>query len=117
MRRLEALSGTPLPANVRASLGDWERHVARLRLAPNVCVVETRTAELMDALLAERAAREWVERRLTPTAALLVPERVAQVRGWLLRRGELPAYLRAEDATSPPNGPQGDAGLSRHEEP
>ncbi len=96
IRQLEALSGTALPANVRASLADWERHVARLRLTPNASVVEMRTAELMDALLAERATREWVERRLTPTAALLVPERVPQVRGWLLRHGELPALLRSD---------------------
>jgi hypothetical protein len=99
IRRLEALSGVALPANVRASLADWERHVARLRLTPTVSVLEVRTAQLMDALLAERATREWVERRLTPTAALLVPERVPQARGWLLRHGEVPALLRAGAAT------------------
>jgi len=117
IRRLEALSGATLPASVRVSLADWERHVARLRLTPNVSIVEMRTAELMDALLAERAAREWVERRLTPTAALLVPERVPQVRGWLLRRGELPAYLRAGTATVTPGDSDGNVEWIRRDAP
>ncbi len=117
IRRLEALSEVALPSNVRASLADWERHVARLRLTPTVSVLEVRTAELMDALLAERAAREWVERRLTPTAALLVPERVPQVRGWLLRHGEVPAYLRTSAATVPPGGSEGDDDTQRPSRP
>jgi hypothetical protein len=96
--RLEALSGAALPANVRTTLADWERHVERLRLTPNVSVLEAPTPALLDALLADRVAREWVERRLTPMAALLVPGRVPQVREWLLRRGELPALLRADGA-------------------
>jgi hypothetical protein len=90
--RLEALSGGPLPSNVRATLADWERHVARLRLSTGVSVLEARTPELLDALLADRTMREWVERRLTPTAALLAAEHVPRVREWLLRRGELPAW-------------------------
>jgi len=76
---------------VRVTLSDWARHVERVRLTPNVTLLETRAPAVLDALLADRAARGWVERRLTPTAALLVPGSAARVREWLLRRGELPA--------------------------
>lgn len=97
-RRLAALagaSGSPtgglFPANVRVTLDDWERHVERLRLTRDARVVTTRTAETLDALLADPRARQWVERRLAPTAALLVRAGVAPVRAWLLRHGGLPA--------------------------
>lgn len=94
--RLETLAGAPLPSNVRATIADWERHVARLQLTAGVSVLEVRVPALLDALLADRTARRWVERRLTPTAALLVAEHVPRVRDWLLRRGELPAWRRDE---------------------
>lgn len=91
--RLESLSGAALPQNVRATLDDWSRHAERLRLTLDATVLEVRTAELLDALLAEPQAPAWVERRLTSTAVLLAPGAVAAVRGWLLRRGELPALV------------------------
>lgn len=91
--RLESLSSTPLPQNVRATLDDWTRHAERLRLTLDVTVLEVRAPDLLDALLAEPSATAWVERRLTPTVALLAPGATAAVRTWLLRRGELPALV------------------------
>ncbi|MBF6591721.1 MAG: helicase-associated domain-containing protein [Ktedonobacterales bacterium] len=91
---LEELAGAPLPANVRVTLADWERHVERVRLTPAACVLEAPTPALLDALLADRATVGWVERRLTPTAALLTTGSAARVRAWLLRHGELPAFSR-----------------------
>jgi hypothetical protein len=87
---LEVLTGVPLPANVRVTLGDWERHAERVCLTPDVLVFKL-PASLLDALLADRAAATWVERRLSPTVALLAPGSVEHVRTWLLRKGELPA--------------------------
>ncbi|MGZ3675957.1 MAG: hypothetical protein ACXVCO_16760, partial [Ktedonobacterales bacterium] len=55
---------------------------------------------LLDALLADRAAARWIERRLTPTTALLTEEAVAATRAWLLRRGELPASLSVTPASA-----------------
>jgi hypothetical protein len=93
-RRLEAIGGMPLPANVATTLGDWRQHAERLRLTAGVSLLEVRSTDLLDALLADRTAREWVRQRLTPTAALLVPEHAARAREWLLRRGEFPAWRR-----------------------
>lgn len=92
-QRLESFSGSPLPANVSTTLTDWARQAERVRLSHNVTLLEVTTASLLDALLADRSAARWVERRLTPTAALLTEEGVAAARAWLLRRGELPASL------------------------
>jgi len=89
--RLESLTAGSLPQNVRATLDDWTRHAARLRLTLDATVLKVRAPSLLDALLVEPSAPAWVMRRLTPTAALLAPDAVAAVRAWLLRRGELPA--------------------------
>ena len=91
--RLEMLSGSSLPANVSTTLADWARQAERVRLSHGVRLLEVGTAALLDALLADRAAARWIERRLTATAALLTEEGVAGARFWLLRRGELPASL------------------------
>ena len=99
-RRLEALSGSPLPANVSTTLTDWTRQAERVRLSHDVTLLEVANAALLDALLADRAAIRWIDRRLTPTAALLTEEGTAGVRAWLLRRGELPALLTVAQASA-----------------
>lgn len=101
-RRLEALSGQPLPDTVRVALEDWQRQGERLRLTADARVLTVSEAALLDALLADRAASGWVERRLTPLAALLTAEGVHPVRAWLLRRGQLPAtqHYTAEDTAA-----------------
>lgn len=92
-RRLERLTGAPLPPNVAVTLADWGRSAARVRLHPAVTLLEVRAPAVLEALLADRAARGWVERRLTPTVALLHPETLDRLRAWLLRHGEVPAHL------------------------
>jgi hypothetical protein len=93
--RLAALCGEPLPGNIRTTLDDWERHVERLRLTESAIVFDAHERTVLDKLLAERAASDWISRRLTDTAALVVPGQEAAVRGWLLRHGELPAVRRS----------------------
>lgn len=103
---LEALSGAPLPGNIATLLGDWARRSERVRLLPDTVILEVPRPALLDALQREAGAREWIERRLTPTAALLRPESVGAVRAWLLRHGEFPALTgtdssaQSEDPTS-----------------
>lgn len=99
-RRLKALASAPLPANVGVTLADWERHVERVSVSDGVTLLEVRDVSLLDALLADRAAAGWIERRLTPTAALLADGRAEACRAWLLRRGAVPAmttYQREGD--------------------
>jgi hypothetical protein len=91
--RLERLTETPLPDNIRVTLRDWQRKGERLHVIEDAAVLELDDAALLDALLADRAARGWIERRLGATVALIAPGHVADVRAWLLRHGELPATL------------------------
>jgi len=91
--RLERLTKAPLPDNIRVTLRDWQRRGERLRVVEDAAVLEVDDAKLLDALLADRAASGWIERRLGAKAALLAPGHVADVRAWLLRHGELPATL------------------------
>lgn len=107
--RLEAVCGHPLPANVRTTLEDWERHVERVRLTAGVTLLEVREAAVLDALLADPVAARWVSRRLTATAALLADESAGAVRAWLLRRGELPAVREAGRGAGADDGAQGEA--------
>lgn len=93
-RRLELLTGTPLPGNVRVRLADWTRAANRIRLTANATVLTAASPELLDALLADRNGRDWVLRRLGPTQALVASEHLETVRRWLLARGELPAVER-----------------------
>lgn len=92
--RLEALAGASLPPNVVTILADWERQNERLRLTPAVTTLHVREPAVLDRLLADRTARDWVDRRLTPTVALLDPAHAMRVRAWLLRHGEVPAWQR-----------------------
>ena len=92
--QLEALTATALPANVRVTLNDWERHVERLRLTPEAPLLTVEDTALLDALLADRTTAAWVERRLAPTVALLTPDALPHARRWLFKRGHLPATIR-----------------------
>src|SRR5947209_6155311 len=82
---------TPLPDNIRVTLRDWRRQGERIHGIEDAAVLELDDSALLDALLADRAARSWIERRLDATAALIAAGHVAEVRAWLLRHGELPA--------------------------
>ena len=96
-RRLESLTGQPLPGAVRVRLGDWARAADRIRLTPRATLLSTATPAVLDALLADRAAREWIVRRLGPTLALIPAEEIEAVRRWLLAHGELPAVEQPQE--------------------
>jgi len=63
---------------------------------PRVTLLTTSSPALLDALLADRAARGWVLRRLGPTLALAPTDKIEPLRHWLLARGELQAVESAE---------------------
>ena len=93
---LERLSGAPVPQNVRTSLRDWERQGERVRLTSGYDVLRVEDARLLDQILASETTARWLERRLSPTAALIAAGCSAQVRSWLLRRGVLAAVRHPE---------------------
>lgn len=97
-RRLEELSGTPLPGTVRVRLADWTRAASRIRLTEHATLLSTTTPAVLDALLANQTTSRWVERRLGPTLALIAADHLEAVRRWLLAHGELPAV----DTPPPP---------------
>jgi hypothetical protein len=98
--QLEQLAGVPLPQNVQVTLADWERQVQRLRLRAGATILEIDDAAVLDRLLADPRAANWIERRLTAKAAVLDERHVEAVRSWLLRRGEMPALRAAEPGVS-----------------
>ena len=89
--RLEAVIGGPLPQNVRTTIADWARRAGRVRAARWHRDSEVRDAAVLDALLADPRAADWVERRATPNWALLRAAAVAPTRAWLLRHGIMAA--------------------------
>jgi Helicase conserved C-terminal domain len=95
-QRLETLTTSPLPGAVRVRLADWTRAASRIRLTPQVTLLTTSTPALLDTLLADRAVRGWVLRRIGPTLALAQTDKLESLRHWLLARGELPAVESAE---------------------
>lgn len=98
--RLTALAGGSLPQNVVATLTDWDRQADRVALLRPATLLEVRDATLLDALLRDGQSTAWVVRRLTPHAALIQERHLDEVRGWLLRHGEMPALVgRSEEAT------------------
>jgi hypothetical protein len=103
-QRLESEAGTPLPENVRVTLDDWERQAERLRVTPNIRLLEVRESSLLDALLADRSMASHIRQRITSVTAVVSPEGVADVRAWLLRHGELPA-VKDLGANAPPDAP------------
>lgn len=107
--RLAALAGGALPQNVAATLADWDRQADRLTLRRRVTLLELRDAALLDALLRDGQAAAWVVRRLAPHAALVHEQHNEDVRGWLLRRGELPALVgRVEEPAPDVDDPNSD---------
>ncbi len=97
IQRLESEAGAPLPENVRVTLADWERQAERLRVTPNVRLLEVRESPLLDALLADPTMAHHIRKRITSVAAVVSTEGVADVRAWLLRHGELPAIKDQKD--------------------
>lgn len=94
IERLEQLTKTALPQNLRYSLLEWERQAQRVRLYRGVALLEVQEAALLDALLADANLAGLIQRRLTPTAALVDRRRLALLYRALLERGQLPQKVR-----------------------
>jgi len=99
---LERESGAKLPQNIARTLEEWGEKHERIVFRPGARVLEAQSEALLDEVLADPAVAPLVDRRLTPTVALLRPD--ADVRGALapalLAQGELAAVT--ERATPRP---------------
>jgi hypothetical protein len=85
---LESASGTPLPQNVRHTIGDWSREYERVHLHRDTTIVEAPDAATLDGWLADPALGAALTRRLTPTIALLRAEAANDFAIVLDQRGE-----------------------------
>lgn len=98
LRLLEGASGGPLPQNVEVSVRDWARRLEEVRWLRNAWLLEAPNAATLDGWLDEPELARTLDRRVSPTTALLVGERPADLPAWLERRG---VDVRTVDAAEP----------------
>ncbi|MFZ5917837.1 MAG: helicase-associated domain-containing protein [Chloroflexota bacterium] len=74
---LEETSGAPLPQNVARTLEEWEALHRRIVIHRRTALAQTVSPSVMDSLLADAGLSAYLSRRLTPTVALLKPNKKA----------------------------------------
>lgn len=89
-------TGIPLPQNVRRSLTEWGAHHERIVFRKGVTLMQTASA----ALLAQLQQQQAIERELTPTLALVQPQKQRQLTQNLLSQTLLPAISGASANTA-----------------
>lgn len=94
---LEQATGNALPQNVLRTLQEWGEQHERIVFHRDVELCETRTPETLDELWNDPQIRSYMQRRLTPTVALLKRACVPALRETLLQRGFLPALSTSTD--------------------
>lgn len=88
-RVARVISGT-LPQNVRTTLDDWDRQADKIQLRADLALVQVEDGRVLDMLMADPHAAEWIERRISPVSALVRERSVDALRDWLLRHAEMP---------------------------
>jgi hypothetical protein len=94
---LEQASGATLPQNVRRTLQEWGEQHERIVFRRAVALCEAASPEIMTELWSDPAAQPHLQRRVTPTVALLRKGRVASLREILLQHAFMPAYSSQTD--------------------
>lgn len=84
---LETASGSPLPQNVRHTLGDWSREYERIHLHRDTTILEAPDPATLERWLADPALGAALPRRLTPTIALVRANAVNELALVLGQRG------------------------------
>jgi len=97
IRFLEQASGAALPQNVLRTLRDWGAQHERIVFHRAVALCEAASAEMLDAVWAEPAIQSYLQKRLTPTVALVKKGRAQALRDALLQRDLLPALSNSTD--------------------
>ena len=88
-RVARVISGT-LPQNVRTTLDDWDRQADKIQLRADLALVQVEDGRVLDMLMADPHAAEWIERRISPVSALVRERSVDALRDWLLRHAAMP---------------------------
>nr|MBC7245006.1 helicase-associated domain-containing protein [Chloroflexota bacterium] len=95
---LEEQTHAPLPQNVLRTLQEWSEQHERIIFHHTVALCQTANPEALDALWNDSAVQTHLERRLTPTVALVKRGRAVALRELLLQRGMLPALSTEQDS-------------------
>ena len=94
---LEQTSGAALPQNVLRTLQEWGEQHERIVFHRAVGLCHTATPEMLNELWDEPPIRSCLQKRLTPTVALLKRGCAHPLRETLLQRGFLPAISMQTD--------------------
>jgi len=93
---LEHNSSVPLPENVLRTLQEWLAQHERIVFHRAVSLCQTAKPQLLERLWDDSTLRIHLERRLTPTVAIVRKRRLAALQEALLKRKVLPA-LSSQD--------------------
>jgi hypothetical protein len=99
---LQEISSVPLPQNVRRSIEEWGAEQERVVIRRGVALLQTVDGATMAALTSDAALAPLVERRVTPTAAVVSPTNLAAVYRLLLERGQMAALSEGPEAQPHP---------------
>ncbi len=88
---LDQTSSVPLPQNVLRTLREWGQRHERIVFHRSVSLLQAASPDLLEELWDDAALHMHLQRRLTPTVALIRGGRWAAVQEALLKRNMLPA--------------------------
>jgi hypothetical protein len=94
---LERASRSALPHNVEVSLRDWARQFESVRWVRNGCLLEAPTETQLDRWLALPVLQKLVDRRLSPTFALLHGADLAEIQAAIQTVGSEARTIDAND--------------------
>ncbi len=97
---LEQNSSVPLPKNVLRTLQEWLAQHERIVFHRAVSLCQTAKPQLLERLWDDSTLRIHLERRLTPTVAVVRKRRLAALQEALLKRKVLPALSLQDNPCS-----------------
>ncbi len=98
---LEALTGSPLPANVRRTLEEWQALHERIRVYPGLKLVHAADPQELDSLLESPDLEAALGRRFEPRLAQVRSPRLGEVVRKLYQHDQLPLVHRGESRPRP----------------
>jgi hypothetical protein len=103
IRFLEQAAETELPQNVRRSLDEWAAHHERIVFRTGVSLLQAADAELLNALMGQTDAGQFIARPVSPEVALLKTNQQPQLISTLIAQGVFPAVSGAQPEAADDN--------------